>query len=461
MKKILAALVALSMMVMPAVAAETEVVVQEEIYAQEGQTLAQWAVEYLADGYSLKLVDDGYTTYIEDTMSAGQVNDLLAVANGKLAALVEEPEWEMPQVTASSRGAVAQGLFDLYVHYGLGEGEDAGKTLEAMGVLLGDGTGLALERECTYQEGMVMVTRFILACYDQLDAGSLGLLWKATNGGNTLYLLGTQHMDRGNLYPFHKSLREAITSAEEVILELDLNDIQGMMEFVAMQTYGEGERLEEHVSDETYALAVEAFSIAGLDEETVNLYKPWALSNTLTSLMANESDSTETSAMAIDLYVNALAANQGIPVVGAETYALQGGIFDTLSEEYQDQYLAVCAQLFLASVYGQETENDPETQAALDLQEAMLSGMMDAWQTGDAEKFETIYGKSAIVDSDDELNARLFTDRDPGMIRVAAEYLAQDGAHTGFMAVGAGHMVDPGGIVSGLKELGFEVEYLR
>ena len=41
-----------------------------------------------------------------------------------------------------------------------------------------------------------MANRLILALYDANDAGSKGLLWKATNGRNTLYLLGTIHLDR-------------------------------------------------------------------------------------------------------------------------------------------------------------------------------------------------------------------------------------------------------------------------
>ena len=65
------------------------------------------------------------------------------------------------------------------------------------------------------------------------------------------------------------------------------------------------------------------------------------------------------------------------------------------------------------------------------------------------------------MESDDEMNARLFTDRDPNMIQAAAAYLETEGENTFFMAVGAGHMVDPGGIVSGLRDLGYTVELVE
>ena len=76
----------------------------------------------------------------------------------------------------------------------------------------------------------------------------------------------------------------------------------------------------------------------------------------------------------------------------------------------------------------------------------------------DAGDGKTTYDKAAIINSTDELNSKLFTERDPGMIEAAAGYLETEGSHTYFMAVGTGHMVDPGGIVSGLRELGYTVE---
>ena len=83
------------------------------------------------------------------------------------------------------------------------------------------------------------------------------------------------------------------------------------------------------------------------------------------------------------------------------------------------------------------------------------------WKAGDPEAFAQVYDKAAVINSDDELNSKLFTERDPGMIQAAASYLETEGENTFFLAVGAGHMVDPGGIVSGLRELGYTVELVE
>ena len=98
------------------------------------------------------------------------------------------------------------------------------------------------------------------------------------------------------------------------------------------------------------------------------------------------------------------------------------------------------------------------TQEALQEEVAQIGAMMDTWKSRDVESFDQIYDKDAILNSDDELNSKLFTDRDPGMIAYADEYLKREGSHTGLLVVGAGHMVGDTGIVQGLKDLGYTVE---
>ena len=162
--------------------------------------------------------------------------------------------------------------------------------------------------------------------------------------------------------------------------------------------------------------------------------------------------------MAIDLYVNARAVNGGKTIDSVETYAFQGGIFDGLSAEYQERYLDSALSL-LEMAQGGET--DPAMEETARQQEEMMSGMFAAWKAGDPEAFAQVYDKAAVINSDDELNSKLFTERDPGMIQAAASYLETEGENTFFLAVGAGHMVDPGGIVSGLRELGYTVELVE
>ena len=458
MKKMLSAILALALVLclgMPALAAEPEA-------AQEP---APWTYEYLADTYALGLMDDGYGKYIQSPITQDQLTAMTDIVSDKLA-LLGLPQREADDdalVIDTTRGGVMNALYQVCADYQM-EGIDEGVIpfLRELGVVKGvnEAGDLDLEQPCTYQEAMVMSVRLVLAVYDGADAGSRGLLWKVTNGKNTLYLLGTVHVDRSNVYPFHKSLRAALASAQTVIFELDFNDQEGLAEFAAMQTYSDGTTLKDHISPELYASTVQVFADLGMSEEAVAAYKPWALANSLMSL-ATQDETTTGAPMVIDLYLNSAAVNAGKQIDAVETYAFQSSIFDTLSPEYQEAYLAGYVNSALIDDTLEMTEEQKkELQEAMEYQEKQMDAMMETWKAGDAAAFEEIFDKAAVLESTDELNSRLFTDRDPNMIEYAAKLLEREGENTFFLAVGAGHMVDPGGIVGGLRALGYTVEEL-
>ena len=451
-RRLLAGILTAAILAVPALAAEET--------APAPQTPDAWAVEYLADSYAMGLVDDGYTSYIKSQVTAEQLERMTTVVADKLA-LLELPQRaadEAGLVVDTTRGGVMNALYQEVAAYEIdGVAEGPAAFLTGLGVVRGDQAGaLNLDRACTYQEAMVMADRLILAVYDANDAGSRGLLWKATSGENTLYLLGTIHLDRSNVYPLHKSLRDAIDASQMVSFELDLNDQEGIAQLAALQTYSDGTTLADHIDPALYERVQRAAEALGMGPNDFDIYKPWALASTFSTL--SMTDETTANNMAIDIYVNARAVNAGKTIDSVETYAFQGGIFDGLSPEYQAIYLD--SGLTLLEISMGLAEPDPEVAEAAQLQEEILEGMFQAWKDRDPEAFSKVYGKESVINSDDELNSKLFTERDPGMIAAAAEYLELPGENTVLLAVGAGHMVDPGGIVSGLRELGYTVELM-
>ena len=451
MRRLLAGVTAAALLAAPALAAEDT--------APAPQMPDAWAVGELADSYAMGLVDDNYTTYIQSAVTSEQLSAMTGIVADKLALL------ELPQraadteglVVDTTRGGVMNALYQEAAAYDIdGVEEGAAAFLTGLGVVRGDQAGgLNEDRPCTYQEAMVMAERLILALYDANDAGSRGLLWKAVNGDNTLYLLGTIHLDRSNAYPLHKSVRDALDEAQVVSFELDLNDQEGLAQLVSRQSYSDGTTLADHISPELYQRVQAAAESMGVGPHDLDGFKAWALASTFGTLSLQD-DTTSANMMAIDMYINAYAVNAGKTIDAVETYDLQLDIFDGLSPEYQEAYLDSSLALYEAALSGQEVSED--AQAMAQAQEAQIAAMFDAWKDRDPETFAAVYGKETVMDSGDELNVKLFTERDPGMIAAAAEYLETEGENTFFLAVGAGHMVDPGGIVSGLRDLGYTVE---
>ena len=472
MKKLLSFLLTLGMLGSAQVALAAEPVL--EVTTQEPTPLPAWSYGVLADGYAMGLFGDEIYTQHSQTVTQEQLDRITQVVADKLSLLEAEARSagdEAGLVLDTTRGGVVNALYQEAAAYAF-PGIEAGAVefMTSIGALSGDGTGLSLDRSCTLLEAVTMADSLILSLYDQENAGSLGLLWEASNGeGNTLYLLGSIHTDRNNVYPFHKQLRDIILNADQVTFELDFNDVEQAAEFAAMQVYSDGTTLADHISPELYQVVVDTAAQLGLNEQAVAQYKASALASTFQSL-AMLDDTTGSNAMAIDLYVNAKAANAGIPIDAVESYAFQGSIFDNLSPEYQEVYLAsgllMCLDVetmdqgtkdALTAVLGEEAL-EPATQEALDEEMALIGQWMDQWKARDPEGFAQSYDKDAILNSDDELNSKLFTDRDPGMIQYAAAYLSQEGSHTGLMVVGAGHMIGSTGIVQGLIDLGYQVE---
>lgn len=452
MKKILSLLLAFGLLTVPVLAAEES----------QAEPLPAWAWGEMADAYALGLVGDEIYTDHSKPVTQEQLDKMTQVAADKLVLLeVEQRSNAGSFVIDTTRGGVLNALYMETLPYAFA-GVDAGPVefLSSLGVVHGDGASLALDRPCTLLEAACFANRMILALYDQQNAGSLGLLWKAEGNGNTLYLLGSIHTDRDNLYPFHKQLRDIITSAELAAFELDFNSQEGIDEFTAMQVYSDGTTLKDHVDPELYQEVVEALAPLDMPEEQVASYKPWALANTFTALSMLDETSSD-NAMALDLYVSAKASNLGIQVEGIETYAFQGKIFDDLSDEYQENYLAMTLSMYLGmdAAEGLSEEEKAEYEAALKEQDEAVGRWMEQWKTRDTEAFANDYPKDVIQsNTSDELNSKLFEGRDPNMIAWADRYLKQDGAHTGLMTVGAGHMIGKTGVVQGLKDLGYTVE---
>ena len=430
--------------------------------AAQAAPIPAWAYKELADGYAMGLFGDEIYTQHSNTVTQEQLDKMTQVVADKLAVLgVEQRSNAGSFVLDTTRGGVLNALYMEVLPYAF-PGIDAGPVdfMRAMKVVYGDGAGLALDRPCTLMEAAAFADRLILNLYDQQNAGSLGLLWKAEGNGNTLYLLGSIHTDRNNLYPFHRQLRDIITGSELAAFELDFNSQEGIDEFTAMQVYSDGTTLADHIDPELYQEVVDALTPLGMPEAQVAQFKPWALANSFTALSMLDETASD-NAMAIDLYVNAKASNAGIPVEGVETYAFQGSIFENLSDEYQENYLAMTLSMFLGMDGAEDlTEEEKATyEAALKEQDAIVDRWMDQWKARDVNGFAKDYPKDELSSNpSDELNSKLFEGRDPNMIAWADRYLKQDGSHTGLMTVGAGHMIGKTGIVQGLKDLGYTVE---
>lgn len=415
-----------------------------------------WAVTELVDAEALNLLPPYYNQSLHKTISSEQTNYILLQISKKLESLGYEPKTPSQEIqTDGTRGGFITLLYDELLRFDLPDqifssNLSAEEYMVQNSIVLGDGSGsLALERSCTVQEGILIAQRFLTDFCRRSGNASEGLLWKAVNGDNVLYLLGTIHADRGNIYPYSQGLYDAIASADAAYFEVDFYDEEGLWEFQKLQHYSDGTTLKDHISPELYEIVVDVLGGFGLTEAQTASYKPWALANTFSSLSMEESDpGTATAPVAIDLYVYKKAIASGAKIGEVEGYVFQGELMDSLSEEYQEAYLA--ANL-LSYLYSLENGEPSASVSAID-------EMLQMWSNRDADAFEAYSAKEEQMAQGDELSVLLFEKRDQNMIAFADGLLQQGGAKKQILVVGAGHMIGETGIVNGLKKLGYKVE---
>lgn len=405
--------------------------------------VAPWALDGLCEAESLELLTTADMELLEDAVAPEKLAAIAEGVKAKLALLEVPARDHTPTAKAGdvTRGGVLAALYDAAAGFAF-EGVEAGAVdyLAGLGVVKGDQNGdYALGRPCTLQETFLFAQRLVLALYDRADAGSRGLLWKAEQGDNVLYLFGSYHVDRGDLYPFHKSVRDMITASEAVCFEIDFGDVEGAQDFYSHYYYPEGDCLKNHLEAADYAAAVEALAAIGWDEATVNSVKAWGVGNALSQL-AYMDESTGASQMVTDAYLYSKAVCNGKAVEQVESYGYQGALMDGLSEAVQ----TAMVREGLAALRGEGEE---------------IADLFTPWQRGDLTGFEGSLKKDAVpaTAEERELNDALFTQRDKAMTAWCESFLTQEGAHTAAMVVGAGHMVGQTGVVENLRAAGYTV----
>lgn len=407
--------------------------------AQEGQ-IAPWALDGLCEAESLGLLAEGDLERLNGTVSAEKLKVICAAVSVKLDRL--RPAMAHKAVAKAgdvTRGGVLRALYDAAYAF---DSRQLGAVsfLTQLGVVQGDQSGnYHLDRACTLQETLLFAQRLVLALYDRQEAGTRGLLWKVEQGENTLYLYGSYHVSREEVYPLHRTVRQAVRESQSVCLEVDFGDTEGARALEASYYYPAGDSLKKHLPAKTYREVVEVFAQRGYAESTVERLKAWTVGNLLESFAyADEGTGT---GMAVDMYLYSKALCNSKTVRQVESYTKQKNMLNGLTAATQTAMVEQGLELLNTGI---ETGD----------------GAFSHWMSGDLSGFETAYGKDAPAGTaaERELERVLFRDRDGAMAQWCRDFLEQAGSHTATMVVGAGHMVGRTGIVRRLEDLGYRVE---
>lgn len=426
--------------------------------SQPTMDISQWAVPQLneAERYGIYPIDWYYNSF-RSAISAERLNTLLSNTEKKIELLGMTKNESFKPATISnptSREGVLTALYNLIGKYNVtGKmaigSKDPVSYMTELAVVVGDKTGLSLDKPCSAEQAIIFSSKLINQLYQSQNAGSEGLLWKAVKGSTTVYMLGSIHIADASIYPMDQTLTTIFDESSALLVEANLfNQTEGIAYMQSHSVFSDGKQLKDVISASAYAEVQKAFEKYGIPEATYATLKPWTAANTLLVLqMSNASDVTQAGSATnagVDMYFLSKALISGKPIVELEGLKFQTDLFDNMSPEIQEKNLLDTAKIVNGTVSGENKEA------------SILTDWLALWKKGDEASFKKAFNTSS-EEATDEYTKALFGERDKAMAEKVAKLLEQNDGKTYFVVVGAGHLAMETSVVEILNKQGYSV----
>ncbi len=283
-----------------------------------------------------------------------------------------------------------------------------------------------------------LVVTFIHVTYTSSYAQK-NFLWRVQSKRSTVYLLGSVHLLKKNVYPLSRAIESAFEKSDALAVEADINDISRLdiQKLMSSAFYSGDDTLEKHVSRDTFDAVKDQTERLGLPLEFVYSQKPWFLGLTLESLELMKSGYDPE--YGIDKYFISKATGKK-KILELESLDYQIDLLSGLDDTEQELFLLYTLKDLKILV--QEVDK-----------------LVEAWKSGAAESMESAITKSFTEDrSFYPIYEKLIYKRSRNMTLKVEGFLRTSGTY--FVVVGAAHLLGDRGIIQLLKEKGFTVEQL-
>ncbi|RKN74965.1 TraB/GumN family protein [Paenibacillus ginsengarvi] len=425
--------------------------------------ISPWSVATLHEGekYGIFPLEWYYDGTFQQPITAGKFLTLTEATAAKLDKLglnkKEKPTAPAAETTLT-REAVLKSLYGILTQFELPSSFEIDAAapvayLQSKGIVQGTASGLELDKPCTVEQAAVLASRLVQYAYETADGGAKGLMWKVTEGGNTLYLLGSIHLGIPEMYPLHRSVTDAFEASDDLWVEANLltDDQEALAYFAKLTMYSDGTTLKDHLSADTYEKLQKVMTKLGMPAQSFDALKPWVVSNSLslTTLMEKPEDLAQATNAGVDLFLTQIAMMSGKPVRELEGMKLQGDILSGTPEEQQARELDTMLDSML----------NPDAAAADNA--VQFKNWQLLWAKGDLAGFAKSYSASLQQEQNNGLTQRLLGERDQNMAIKLTELLEAQGSSTHFIVVGAAHLAIKDMVIDKLKQKGYDVQFVE
>lgn len=270
-------------------------------------------------------------------------------------------------------------------------------------------------------------------------AGHPVTLWRAAGQNNSVYLLGSIHLLRPGDYPLPSAIDAAYEDAEVLVMELDMDDLDGIQAqqlFASSGLLQGGDTLRDIMGEPAYQRARAAANAIDIPIEMLAQSEPWLAAVTVEMMMLYRIGFNPM--LGIEMQLVSQAGRDGKPIEGLETAAEQTAFLDGLSLETQREMLL------------QTLEESADLEASID-------EIIRAWRYGDIAALES--GLLQDLEKNEELSEALVNGRNRRWVTQISELL--DDSDDYLVVVGALHLIGDQGVPELLARAGVKIVQLR
>ena len=267
-------------------------------------------------------------------------------------------------------------------------------------------------------------------------------LWEVRSAGNAVYLLGSIHVGRGDMYPMGKAVETAYQKSTIVALEADPANQQAVIAAISASLYQPPETLREKLPGPLLARLSRTLERSGIALEQVLPMRPFLVAITLASIEYAKAGFD--ASLGVDMHFASRARRDGKQLVELESIEGQMALMNNMSGPLQESLLHIT----LESVDNGEIP-------------LLVGSMVRAWKSGDREKLlDAVSAEERKLSPTlaREFHLKLMTDRNVAMVAKIEAMLKGTDAY--FIAIGAAHLLGKDSIVQILSEKGYQVRPL-
>jgi uncharacterized protein len=276
----------------------------------------------------------------------------------------------------------------------------------------------------------------------QAQNGSTPLIWEVRSPTNTIFLFGTIHVGARKMYPLSPAVEQAFAASQVLALEADPTQPGAAIDGMANAAYKAPDNITRHISPELMAKVEQVLPQVGLPIEYARAMHPGMLAMTIAMLEIGRQGYD--ASLGLDIHLARRAKEQGKRIVELESLQEQLALLQSFSPALQAGMLDAAVQSVQNGALATE-----------------LRDLVAAWRTGNAEGLLEQLQK----DTEDlppelarEYDDMLYTARNRGMADKVVAML--EGNAPTFVAVGAGHLLGPTGLVELLQAKGYKLRKL-